>query len=441
MDRILRPYAPQPTPSPIGPAPAAHAHAATAQSGPKLVKTSSDLVKALKRRAWVVLGVALLVGVPGATFVARQPSIYRATASITIEPPRFDETVQSLLTHGRMAGSSTETADRYVPNQVAVLRGKFLAETVANSTSLTLSPGGDPASEIISGLTTRQNPGTSYFEVFLENRDPERAQKLLKGVLEAFSKLARNESRKVIDESEGNAKKGATQLKSQIDDIDRAIVDLFRQQQTPLFGPGGTNIIEQKYVALSSILHQKRIQADEHAQEERMARLYPNLQQQPGSGGARERRIADLMEEKERLTKIAMQYRKTIKNFDNDPSSKRIAQHLQETMNSLEQIQAGGGDGSNPAADMLGDLRAHASEEVQKLEEDIKGLLEQQHESMPRYQQYLTLLRERESKENSLATTQERIQEFRIVADTRKDPVKVLNWPSIPTTRRGRIGR
>ena len=107
MDGI-QPFAGPHRPAPYGqPAPGLHgfgpqpshsvAHALPA-------KTPGDYLRAVRRRAWLVLAVAALVSVSGTLLVLRMPAIYRATAEIMIEPPRYDQHL-SADHPGRRAGA------------------------------------------------------------------------------------------------------------------------------------------------------------------------------------------------------------------------------------------------------------------------------------------------------------------------------------------------
>ena len=428
MERIIRPYGqshgeidrPAHLPAPL----TTHDGRPPAPSP----KTASDFVRALRRRAWLAVGIALLAGVPGAVLVARMPPIYRVSANLLIEPPRPDDIVQSLLPNASSGVRSSEAADKYVPNQLAKLRGRRLAEVVANSPTLAIGPGGDPASEIL-GVQTRRFPETNYFEVTLEGQDPERITKLLQALLEEFRDQTKVESSKAMDASKRTAQKGVTELETAIKSIDDQMTQLVNRQGTPIFGPNGTNLLEQRYTLTSSLLQQKRLRLDEHAQEEKIARLFPNLRSK-SSGSAHDRRIAELREQKDRLLATAQYYKRMIRKFDTDPSALNVTHLLEETMNELEQLESLPGDES---ADMLGQLRAHAAEDVRKLEQEVKELIDRQHDTMPEYLRFVNLTRERESKQRGLELLRDRIQQFEIIRATRNEPVVIDQWPSIPT--------
>ncbi len=77
----------------------------------------------------------------------------------------------------------------------------------------------------------------------------------------------------------------------------------------------------------------------------------------------------------------------------------------------------------------------HQNEDVQKLEKEVKGLQEQIQASMPMYETFLGLLRDREQLQQSLAAMQERLKEFEFLAETQNEPVKILHAadePNVP---------
>src|SRR6476469_8790682 len=90
MDGI-QPYAGAPRP------PATPPQAATLSLTPRLAKAPSAYLRALRRRAWLVLAIGVALSVAGALWAVRQPAIYRATAELVIEPPQYDDLLSSLV--------------------------------------------------------------------------------------------------------------------------------------------------------------------------------------------------------------------------------------------------------------------------------------------------------------------------------------------------------
>src|SRR5437879_8263692 len=64
-----------------------------------LVKSGSDYLRALRRRVWLVLIIALAAAVPGTIWTMRRPAIYRVAAQILIQPPEFDQVLGAIVAH------------------------------------------------------------------------------------------------------------------------------------------------------------------------------------------------------------------------------------------------------------------------------------------------------------------------------------------------------
>src|SRR5947209_1960415 len=153
MDRIIQPTgAPPSAPSLPGhhPPPQATAFAVTGPAPANPTgKGAGDYVRALRRRFFLVMAVAVTVGVAGAAYIVRQPNIFRATAQIKIDPPQGDPAVAIIVSSGGLGQYNDRSIDTYIPNRIALLRGsKSLAERAANDPSVRdlVEPGvGDPA--------------------------------------------------------------------------------------------------------------------------------------------------------------------------------------------------------------------------------------------------------------------------------------------------------
>src|SRR4051812_13714466 len=113
------------------PGPVLATHATAGAADPTQAKSPSDYLRALRRRIWMVLAIAVPLSVLGAVVVVRQPNVYRATAEITIDPPQFDPVLSTLVAH-EIGGRDHDANAKYVPNRIAQLRSKGLAEQVLN---------------------------------------------------------------------------------------------------------------------------------------------------------------------------------------------------------------------------------------------------------------------------------------------------------------------
>src|SRR3979490_3293748 len=61
------------------------------------VKAPSDYVRAVVRKVWLVLMVAVPLSVAVTIWAVRQPPVYQASAQITIVPPEYDPMLSALV--------------------------------------------------------------------------------------------------------------------------------------------------------------------------------------------------------------------------------------------------------------------------------------------------------------------------------------------------------
>src|SRR5262245_8235149 len=190
----------QPFPHAPGRTPAHPVHAPHAHANPTVVKTTADYFRALRRRVWLVLAVAIPLSIGAAVVTVKMPSVYRAVAQIQIEAPEFDPMLAVLVSRevGQKESGSKET---YVPTKLAQLKSKTLIEHVLSNPEFApmAASGGDPAQEVVDSLQTRQIPGSSSFLVTLEGTDPERTAKFLQALLEQFHNDAKSETTQVTE--------------------------------------------------------------------------------------------------------------------------------------------------------------------------------------------------------------------------------------------------
>jgi capsular exopolysaccharide synthesis family protein len=433
MDRILQPLASVAHQS-AGP-PAHHRAVMTphvVHPHPTLPpKSASDFLRALRRRIWLVLIVALLIGGAGTAWVVRQPDIYRATAQVLIEPPKFDAALEMLLPTGTHGHSDERSNEKYVPNQIAFLRSKAFADLlVAESANEHLVPlSAEPAQEIADTITPRQLPGTTIFDVSYESPDPDRASGLLNAALKKFDELVWKNCSISVEQSTNAARASLEQFKKELKALDDDITGLLRGN--PIFAPGGKNLLEEELMQTKVLLSQKRIQFDELANKDRLAQLFPHLNRPPAT--ALDGEIAKLRQEKKQYTAWLVKIRDTAKGnrFNTDPSARHVAQKLNDTLDELDALEAErnlliGADVTGAAATLAGD-------EIRKLELRAKGLLEKMQSSMPQFQLYLTKLKERDQKAEDVHKMRSKLTDFEMLANTRKRPVIIQRSAVLPT--------
>lgn len=432
MDRSMMP-APSHVPQPFAPPAAATRIALGMPSGPP-AKTTADYLRAVRKRAWLVLAIALLVIPPGAIQVLKQPDRYRVFARIRLEPPHFDERVATILPHSGVGQASRESEEKYVPNQMAELKNPALAEMVASNPELNLSPGEiAEAVALLASIQTRQHPNSNTFDVILEGRDRAKITVLLNGLLEEFKREAKETSTAGITKSQELASRSLKDLREELKDLDERLQRMM-QEGTSLLGAGGHSLPEDQYHTLNSLLASRRAQYDQLAQQARMNQFMARSGLGTNLGGPYAQALADLKEQKERLEGYMEQHRRTIRRYATDPAARNIAQMYQETLTEMERLQRlsmkTAGDWTTPMLKQYG-------EEVRRLEGEVKKQLSQVQQTMPQYMAYLSLQREREQKQQNLVTMQDRLNAFDLLAATANDPVVVKLHAEEPTEPTG----
>jgi capsular exopolysaccharide synthesis family protein len=381
---------------------------------------------------WLVLIVALLVALPGAIWTAKRPSVYRVTAQVLIEAPQFDPILSSIVSQD-VAGHERDAVEKYVPNQLALLRSRGLADRVVSDPGLVRSSsldasGEDAAQELVTTLQTRQVPATGFFDVILEGTDPARITRLLNTLLSIFKEDALERSKESLDTSRRRASTNLQALKLELLAIDKEVEKIVRN--SPIFAPGGKHLLQDRYTQTESVLMQKRIKHDDLVHQARIAEMFPNLQRAQAQPTVREARIAELVKQKKFYTQRAAQLRRTAKRFDSDPSAIHLTEMLADVMDELRELQAQ----APPEPPNLAALAESSStQEIEKLDEEARTLLKELQESMPKYQQYLTFLSQREQMVQRIHSMETKLSSFDVLREARKDPVTIVQSASEPT--------
>ena len=167
---------------------------------PATVKSASHYFRALRRRFWMVLSIAMPIAITLSILVLRLPPVYMAKSEIEINPPTIDPELSALMTHepGRHDPSITAS---YVPNHEAWLRSKGLAQKVVTDPSIAaeMAQYQDPAFEFFRSLNVVRLKNTSSFSVSLEGNDPARTKKLLEMLLNQLQLEAKKENDEKLD--------------------------------------------------------------------------------------------------------------------------------------------------------------------------------------------------------------------------------------------------
>ncbi len=408
--------------------PVMHTIAAPHSPAPSLTKGSSDYLRALRRRTWLVLAIGVSLSVAGAVLVVRMPAVFRPTAQISIEPPAYDPVLSTLVSHD-VGRNDPDVALKYVPNQLVKLQSKGLAEQVVSHPDFDQSTpaAADPAQELLNNLQTRPIPKSDYIVVSLEGTDPERTTKQLNKLLEIFRDEAEAEKARTIDDIQKNAMANLDKLTKELEALDKSINEDLKNSK--IIAPGGKNLQADRYERGLAFHMQKQIRLHEIQQQANLAKLFPSFRDRNGPS-AREAELADLKRTQKKLTQRLSMYRQTIRSFDSDPAVRRATLELQEVMDEIYSLRA------TPAPEVVDPhdtIVGTMQEEIRHEEELLGSQLGQVQASMPEHHRYLTRIDDRKQKTERIANLHDRITNYEFVSRTQKSPVTILGSAVEPT--------
>lgn len=391
-------------------------------------KTPGDYLRAIRRRTWLVVAVGVLLSVAGTLLVLRMPAIYRATAEITIEPPRYDQALGRIIKADTLIQTGSEESEKYVPDKVAFLHSKALAESAVRDPSITggqpIGPLDDPAADLVKNLYSRNKTGTHFYTVSLEGRDPAKVTKTLNLLLQQFQEKVRVESNDTIDQSKRFAGQTIEKLSKDLRDIQAEIYKLARNSSA--IAPGGGNVTEERLKAVNQALMMERSKYGDLQRQIRIEAARPSSNPRLEAQGAR---LAKLEEERHMLVQRFKHQSRNIRGGD-DPSIRYIGDKIHEIdaeMDRLRQKQeeaAGTDDGEV--------ILASARDEIRALEADQRQILEEMKDAHPTFDHYYDLVSQREMKQRQIAETSQKLSEFEALARTQKDPVTIVVPPIEP---------
>ncbi len=400
-------------------------------SNPAAVKTPFDYARALRRRIWLVLLVAVPLSVAAAVWTVRQKSVYKATAQILLQPPKTDPVYLSILRQN-MERDSGEANEKYLLNQVGLLKNKAIAEEVLNDPAFHQGGVPDPeeAEELATNLYARVQPGSNWVQVQLEGTDPARTAKLLTSLIEAFTRRIKKEAADKSDTPQRLANDSLDRLKGELARIDKDMLELL--QKTSSIFPDGTNILQTEYERMGTFLVHKRMRLDEFQQQAWTGKLFPHDLPMTREETSRLGMIDKLQDTRRRLTAKLKEYKSVTRAFESDPAVRYTSQKLQDVLEQIEELKAVPDKASfDPSETIV----AQMQQEVQAAEEATKQLLGQLRGSMTEHTKFLALKEEKERKIEELRETQRTLSNLQMLSSYMSDPVRMpapVAEPTVP---------
>ncbi len=396
------------------------------------IKTASDYLGAIRRRIWLVLLVAIPLASAGTLLVLRLPAIYSVTAQLTIEPPKTDPAIRNLVGSGEMIVNDTTGSEKYVPSTLAMLGSKSFLEKVLYDKTLGLPPSvfdvPDPAAEMINKIKTRIIPQSSTVVVTFEGKDPELIRKILTYTLEKFAAWADDRSRMAGIEAR---EKAADTLKSyglDLENLDKDLAKLVQENKD--IAPNGRNLKEAEAEMLKARMIHEQNQVAATQQQLQFDALRP--QQTSPAALARSSQIAAL-EEKRLAPAKKLRVALNASRDPSDPAVTRARAELSEIKTKIKQLEREVAPADTEALeDAQQQILSQAIERVGVTEHQIGLVMDEMRGSMPVYQKYTTMMADRDLKAKAVAALREKLSAFKIVIDSQKKPVEIIDRPDTP---------
>jgi capsular exopolysaccharide synthesis family protein len=397
------------------------------------VKSAADYLRALRRRFWMVLAVAVPLGVLGCIYALRVPPVYLVKAEIEINVPDYDPILSTLVSHDLSRRDAASHA-QYIPNRAAQLRSARLQGKAVSSPDLELdlSQFDDPVNELFPTLNVLPvQRGGNTFIVTLEGRDPFRTKRLLEVLLREFKAEAKKENGDKMEASRFQANRNLDKLRNDQVKLKNEIRALLLKSTT--FGAGGKSILEEKYINMSTMLTQKQLRLGELNQQMLLMQNFPTMDRSP-EGSRKESLIAQLELERRRYTELLEYSRRSTRSFNDDPYANALKKKLEIVMDELDDLRNVRTDVSLSPTEMIIE---QYRKEIEADKEAHDQLLTEMRARLPEHQQILDLMADSQQKAKQIADLEVKLADFDILSEslTTTDFVKggdSVAEPSVP---------
>jgi capsular exopolysaccharide synthesis family protein len=372
--------------------------------------------------------VAAPLSVATAVWAVRLPAVYQAKTQIKIEPPQHDPFVQSLV-QPDIGGRPAEANDKWLPNLVALLRSRALAEEVVNDPAFLQGNVPDPeaADVLVANLSARIIPGSNWVMVSLDGPDPARTARQLTALIDVFERHIKDEAAAKSENPKSFASDTLAKLQGELKSIDAQVLDMLKKTTT--IGPGGKNIVQAQYENMGSMLMQQRLQLNEFRKQAWVSQMFPKDVTRPEDAS----RLGQIEKLQETRSKLAWQLREQmgkIRNPYNDPSILHLKRKLQAVLDQLDELQA---VPERAAVDPSETIVESMRQEIASAEEATNQLLGQLRASMPEHELYLALKDSRDAKLKEITDWQKKQSNLQMLSNYVNKPVTVPAPVAEPT--------
>jgi succinoglycan biosynthesis transport protein ExoP len=396
-------------------------------ASPSSGKTTSDYLRAVRRRIWLVLIIAIPIAMAGTFFVLRLPAIYQVKALIEVKEPKVDSNINKMVGNGSQQAEGTD--DKYVFNALALLSSKDLIEKIIRSPTLGLPPSaleGDPAGELIGALKYKEVPKSHLYIITLDGRDPDRITRTLNFLLREFKSYIGDKSVKATERAKSDAQNSLEQQSSDLNKLQKSLETLLIDNKS--LSPGGKNFNEARYDSLSQQLYfqKQQVMSTSHSVQIESAR--PSGEQKGDSIKAS--RIAKLMEHRE-IILARLKKATRIARDKSDPAIRRSENDIADLDAEIAEIEnssGGPGQASVSMTEVYRDILNDQLEGIRTTESQLDQTLVAIKEDMPNHYKLMTFMEDRANMIRQITELKKRIAEFDMLSKSRNEPVEIIDW-------------
>ena len=189
-------------------------------------KSAGDYLKALRRRFWLVLLIAFVLGGIGVVFTLFiQKPVFLANAVVRVETPRA-------LVDGVNTGFSPQAAAGFFATRVEMIASRRVSEEVIRELNLSewkeLHNVEDPTAELMGWIKVKPRKNSNLVDVSLEGADPQIVQKIVNSTVRTF---VRFEEQGLTQDGVSGAKKLSNELDAAQKTLNAASQSLIKFQR------------------------------------------------------------------------------------------------------------------------------------------------------------------------------------------------------------------
>lgn len=210
----------------------------------------------LRRRWWVVVLASAASVVAAASWVVRQPRVYRATAQVVLDlraPVVIDKVTQ--VSDIREAAMDS---DQFVQTQMREIAGKDLAELVAKRLRL-------PRASLLGRVSVDRDPRALILYLSTTDGDPSRASAIVNGYAHEYERMSAAKRRGINENALKFLEDETAKTRAKLEGSERALTLFYKKNELP-----GANFEDSHRILSSNLTAQNQRLSDLRARKTRL---------------------------------------------------------------------------------------------------------------------------------------------------------------------------